>query len=613
MMKRDQIPTILIIDDLFGRILPDRRNEERSNLCGQYLIEDITGDEVNQGVPRRIRVPIARAVFFRGQRPVCACVGDTVENDLKATLEVIRQGWHNPPSGTPRWAMVLLDLCFYTGEVSKRSDQETCGMPEGRSGDDDPQQYFGLQLLRAMYREFPELPVVIFSSKPRGAVSKEFSSKGALGFLSRDAVQGAELLKEFLWRHALIPDEEGEVVGQSIGLLKALRMARRSADGRQNILLRGERGTGKGLLARYIHRQRQKNAVSSFVEVNSSVLTPELFASELFGYRKGAFTGAAEDKIGLLKTADGGDLFFDEIKDMLPQVQAGILRVLEEHSFTPIGSEKTLTADVRFLSATNGDIEAMAVAGEFRPDLLDRLREGGTVFLPPLSERKEDVPALAEFFVRQAEAARPGARHRQIEPEAMEKLLAHGWPGNVREFRNCIVNAVNNNPDVEHLYPLHLQLPGEGLAPRMPGTDEEAEVPTDMRATGGYGVNNVNHLLNVIESFSFESEDVPNLAGRLPAVQGACARLMARYLAEVLKATSKATLQKPEGELLIHPALKLMTGDAKLTASKAADIIKRILQMDSEAVERLMSEPVLRDAYEKALRLRPKSSRKKEI
>src|ERR1044071_2712056 len=149
-MSSTNIPRILIIDDLFGRTHADHRNEERANLCGQYLIEDVTGDEIGKGQIQRIKKPIAQAVFCRGQKPRCSTVGDYVENDIEGTLEIIQDGWEEWRPERPRWAMVLLDLCFYTGRVTSESNQVALGMPEGRPGDDDPTQYFGLVLLKAI-------------------------------------------------------------------------------------------------------------------------------------------------------------------------------------------------------------------------------------------------------------------------------------------------------------------------------------------------------------------------------------------------------------------------------------------------------------------------------
>lgn len=599
MSQRDAIPLILIIDDLFGRTHPDRRNEERANLCGQYLIEDITGDEVGKGTPQRIKNPVAQAIFCRGQTPTCSTVGDTVENDLEGALRLIRDGWIDP--NKPRWSMVLLDLCFYTGRVTQESNRKTLGMPEGRHGD-DPQRYFGLRLLEAIHDEYPDLPVIILSSKSRKEVSQEFSRKDALGFLPREDSRSPELLREYLWRHGLIPDDTGEIIGDSKPLLLALRAARRAASDRRNILIRGARGTGKELLAHYIHRHSKNQGSGPFVVVNSSVLTPELFPSELFGIESGTAT-QVKGREGLIRRADGGELFFDEIKDMLPQVQAGILRVIEQREIMPMGARKTQPVDVRFISATNIDIEAMAASGNFRSDLLDRLCEGKTIYLPPLRDHKEDIPLLVEKFVRDAESANPNAMRRDIDAEALEELCAYDWPGNIRELRSCIFSAVNDHPDVEHLVRIHVELPTR----RPP---QQSLVVTGRHvsaAINGRGrLDDIKELIQVLSSSEFESARSSDLAGKLPQIQTAYARVLARFLKAALKATSKPTPDNPSGEIRIHPAIKLITGDSRLTASKAADLIKRLLGICPEALDSILEDPMLKEAYETALRLRPR-------
>jgi len=590
------LPRILIIDDLFGRAHPDRRNEERANLCGHYLLEDVTGDELGKGTGQRIRSPVAQAVFCRGQIPACSRLGDTVENDLDGTLQVIRNGWANWEPGKPRWAMILLDLCFYTGSVTDESNKRTLGMPEGRGGDDDPQQYFGLRILQAIHDEFADLPVIILSSKSRNEVSREFSHSGALGFLPREDQQSPDLLKEYIWRHGLIEDEEGEVVGHSKALLLALRAARRAAAVRRNVLMRGERGTGKELLARYLHRQRTGQQ-APFVVVNSSVLTPELFASELFGIEHRVATGV-DRRDGLIRRADRGDLFFDEIGDMLPQVQAGVLRVLEERRLTPVGGRESQPVSVRFLSATNKDIELSTSTGNFRSDLLDRLREAGTILLPPLRERKEDIPLLVEKFVRDAERANPQALTRKVDPEALDKLQAHEWPGNVRELRDCGFNAVTNHPDVEYLMPVHIKLPEPQRQPKPPNPP-----PPPPRA------DNLDALLRTVTDFSFQALKPEHLAGKFSEVQSASARLIVGCLKAALEATRKPTPENPAGQILIHPAMKLITGNSGLTASQAADIIKRLPKLCPESQEFIMAEPVVKEAYETAVRLRPRQKK----
>lgn len=608
MSEQNHLPKILIVDDLFGRTHPEGRNEERANLCGQYLLKDVTGDEQVKASGQKIKKPIAEAVFFRGQSPTCSIVGDTVENNLEHTLQIIREGWDVEGTDKPRWAMILLDLCFYTGRVTKESDAKASGMPEGRVGDDSPDEYFGLQILRKIREEFPEIPIVILSSKSRDEVSQEFSQLGAMGFLPRADANSPEMLSEYLWRHGLIQDEQGEIVGQSKALLLALRAARRAAIGKRNILVRGERGTGKELIARYIHRQADSQQ-APFIEVNSSALTPELFASELFGIGAGVATGVTK-RLGLIKEADGGDLFLDEIKDMPSTVQAGILRVLEERKMIPVGASTPIVVDVRFLSATNIDIEGLAVKGGFRSDLLDRLREGGTIVLPALRDRKEDIPLLIERFVREAESTHPSAVRRQIDPETIEKLCGYDWPGNIRELKSCLFKAVNDHPDVEHLVPIHIAIPDEATAQEIePGQEETlvSQVQPDFQINAV----TISQLMQVLATASIDTGRPEEITGKLPELQHAYAEFIARYFRNALEVTRRPTPDNPQGKIQIHPAVKLIMGDSRLTASKAADIVKKIHGISKEAAELWDSDPVLRAAYETALRLRPRKANAK--
>jgi DNA-binding NtrC family response regulator len=605
------LPRILIIDDLFGRTHTRGRNSERANLCGKFLIDDITGDE--QTPPGRILKPMAQAVFFRGQRPSRATVGDSVENDLEATLATVRRGWTSRALGEPCWAMVLLDLCFYTGTVTQESDRKTPGVPEGRPDDDSPEQYFGLKLLHAIKNEFPELPILILSSKPKEGVSREYTRLGALGFLPRADEDSSRLLREHLLESGLVPDETGTIAGTSISLMLALRAARQASGKRANILIRGERGTGKELLARYIHGQRGGTSARPLVEVDSGTLTPSLYASELFGHHRGAFTGADRTQMGKILTANGGDLFLDEIGNMPMEVQGGLLRVLDQKTVIPIGETTGQRVDVRFLSATNADLDDRAQRGLFKDDLLDRLRRGGTLTLAPLRDRPEDLFPLVERFLRKAEGATEGALTRTIEVEAMKDLLARTWPGNIRELETCISEAVARYPKAEHLFPVHL--PQTGISketthrtiapPARTGTLTngpmvEAERPSTSPLT-------LEQLLEFVETFKFDSTSV---VGKLGSVEAACAVLAARVLKTAIEATLRRTPDAPEGQVQIHPAIKLLTGDRDITASQAADIVKRLLNLSSKSTELRSTEPLLQEAYDIAVRLRPTRPRR---
>ena len=607
------LPRLLILDDLFGRNVPNGRNADRENLCAHFLWLDATGDAAAKSSRQKVLRPTAEAFFCRAQSPVCSHVGDTIENDLELALAALRGSWsvhsktkgnRKAPNPAPCWSMVLIDLCFYTGMVNQASHRRTPGMPEGRPGDDNPSSYFGLALLDAIHREFPELPAFILSSKPREEVSLEFSRRGALGFIDRSDVRGPELLAEALWSHGLLPDPEGEVVGNSIPLLLALREARRAASHRENVLIRGARGCGKELLAGYLHRASQKteNKAAPFVTVNSAVFTPNLFASELFGIQPKTATGV-DAKVGLIEMAKGGDLFLDEIADMPPEVQAAMLRVLQERQITRVGGRQTIPLDVRFISATNADIESPEL--NFRPDLLDRLRLGSTIWLPPLRDRREDIPLLVEKFVREAEAMRPGIKRREIEPSAMETLVAHEWPGNIRELRSVVFDAVNRHPDVEHLVPSHLRIQKSNEREQKAKVGERKLAPALLQPVPSQtgSLLPFDQLLSTMLDFQFDPAATSAWAGKLEQAQSASAWLLARHLEACLKATKRRTPERPEGLIQIHPAAKLLTGDPKLTASKAADIIKRLLgPLENEL------EGDLADAYETALRLRPKSS-----
>jgi DNA-binding NtrC family response regulator len=604
------MPKLLVIDDLFGRNVPGGRNEDRENLCAHFLLSDVTGDAAARASRQRVLKPVAEAIFCRGQQPVCADVGDTVENDLEGTLEVVRGGWFGAEGARRRsaqalpWALVLLDLCFYTGQVTSGSHGSTPFMPEGRGGDDNPRDYFGLTLLDAIHQEFPELPIFILSSKPRDEVSYEFSRRGALGFIARDDLRAPELLKAALWQHGLLPDPAGELVGHSLPLLLALREARRAAYHRENLLIRGERGTGKELLALYVNRVSAglseamggRQSARPFVTVNSAIFTPSLFASELFGIRPQTATGVA-GKIGLVESANGGDLFLDEIADMPPEVQAAMLRVLQERTITRVGDLQQTEVDVRFLSATNIDLEDGS--RPFRSDLLDRLRGGGTLWLPSLRERPADILLLVEKFVREAEAQRAGALHRDVTPEALSALISYDWPGNVRELRSAIFDAVSRHPDVEHLVPGHLRLGGRLSedGPRLrPATEAKRGAASAQTPAG------LDELLASMREFVFTQATAADWSGRFGELQVACAWLMARHLKACLEATKRRTAEVPAGLIQIHPAVKLLSGDSRITASKAADMIKRILA----PVEAELTGD-LREAYEIAVRLRPKS------
>jgi len=238
---------------------------------------------------------------------------------------------------------------------------------------------------------------------------------------------------------AAIDERYGTLIGKSAGIRAAVKSAKKVAETSATILLLGETGVGKEMFARSIHSWSPR-APKPFVAVNCVALAEGLLETELFGHEKGAFTGAHQQKKGLLELAQGGTVFLDEIGDTKPEFQAKLLRVLQTHQFERVGGTVPITVDIRFIAATNKDLEAAVNAGSFRKDLFFRLNVVA-ITVPPLRERKEDIPALANFFL--GRYCRDMKRTPMtFSPNAMKLLTEHNWPGNVRELENVIERAV---------------------------------------------------------------------------------------------------------------------------------------------------------------------------
>jgi DNA-binding NtrC family response regulator len=229
------------------------------------------------------------------------------------------------------------------------------------------------------------------------------------------------------------------MVGDSAAIREVAETIRRAGSTDATVLVTGESGTGKELAARALHAESRR-AGSPFIALNCSALPGELIESELFGHVKGAFTGADRDRAGVFEAADGGTLFLDEVGDLAPSAQAKLLRAVEERRVTPVGTSASRPVDVRLIAATNRPLEEMATRGEFREDLLYRIQVV-TLRLPPLRERRADIPALAVHFVAEF-AARHDRPVRSLSAAARRALVAYDWPGNVRELRNVLERAV---------------------------------------------------------------------------------------------------------------------------------------------------------------------------
>ncbi len=310
-----------------------------------------------------------------------------------------------------------------------------------------------------------------------GHVSEEIAVTGA-----RAAALAVAKSLDALPRRA----REGEssfhgIVGNSPPIQDLARLLNRIKGSNATVLVTGENGTGKELVARAIH-QGSARASKRFVATNCSAFNDNLLESELFGHRRGSFTGAVTDKPGLFEVADHGTFFLDEVGDMSPALQVKLLRVLQESVFMPVGGTEPKKVDVRIIAATNRDLAAMVKTGEFREDLYYRLHVVA-LRVPPLRERKDDIPLLANHFM--AKLADRDGKDKVLSQRALERLLLHDWPGNVRELENeierlWVLSGDDGTIDEEHLTPI-IRSGGRQLTPK---TSE----PGDDASTGGVQV-----------------------------------------------------------------------------------------------------------------------------
>jgi two-component system response regulator GlrR len=305
----------------------------------------------------------------------------------------------------------------------------------------------GLSLFDALHEQYPTLPFIIMTA--HGTISDAVSAtqRGVFGFLSKpvDKNELIGLVNEATrigLSHGGVGDQDGwrrRILTQSPAVEELLSQAQRIAQSKASVFIGGESGTGKELLARAIH-DASTRADGPFVAVNCSAIPENLFESELFGHRKGAFTGATRDHKGLFRAADGGTLFLDEIGDMPKSFQAKLLRALQEMKVRPVGATEDESVDVRIISATHADLDKAMAEGNFREDLYYRLNVV-TLMLPALAKRPEDIPLLATNFLREL-VETYGERVKGFSPEAMEALVNFEWPGNVRQLRNVVEQCV---------------------------------------------------------------------------------------------------------------------------------------------------------------------------
>lgn len=309
----------------------------------------------------------------------------------------------------------------------------------------------GLDVLQKVRQQDPALPVIMITAHATVDLSIQALRKGAYDFLTKpfepeellsrvgNALRQTQLLKENRELKEELAAWQGSIVGDSPHLLSLLETARKVAIRDIPVLISGESGTGKELVARAIrHYSRRKEG--KFIAINCGAIPEALLESELFGHRKGAFTGADRDHKGLIESADGGTLFLDEVGTLPPNVQKTLLRFLQEQEFYRVGETTPIKVDVRVLSATNLDLQAAVQSGAFREDLYYRLNVVH-LRLPPLRERRSDIPLLVAHFVKE-QNKRFGTHVKGFNREAMEAMIQYDWPGNIRQLSNVVQAAM---------------------------------------------------------------------------------------------------------------------------------------------------------------------------
>ncbi|MBS1243180.1 MAG: Fis family transcriptional regulator [Nitrospirae bacterium] len=310
----------------------------------------------------------------------------------------------------------------------------------------------GLELLERVREKTPELEVIIVTGYGSIGSAIEAMKKGAIEYLTKPFDLDELLLKvgKIRDRKGLIRenialktylgmDKKVSIIAKSVPMKQILETIESIKDSESNIFFTGETGVGKSLLAKIVHFTSRRQD-KPFLSINCATLTEELLASELFGHERGAFTGAVKTKQGLVEIADTGTLFLDEIAEMAPNLQAKLLKVIEEGEFYRVGGTRPIHVDVRFIAATNQDVRGLISTGKFREDLYYRLNVM-EIFIPPLRERRDDVEPLAAYFLKK-HLPRSNKKITSFSKEAMAVLGNYSYPGNVRELENIVERAI---------------------------------------------------------------------------------------------------------------------------------------------------------------------------
>lgn len=345
----------------------------------------------------------------------------------------------------------------------------------------------GMEVLRTLKKEYPETIIIMITGFSTVETAVEAMKLGAFDYIPKPftpdevsivvkkAIEQKSLLLENIYLRQELQEKYGfhNIVGKSKRMQEIYRIIAKVAHTDSTVLIYGQSGTGKELIARAIHFNSLRKD-KQFVPVDCAVLSENLLESELFGHIRGSFTGAITTKPGLFEVADGGTVFLDEVGNISLSIQAKLLRVLQEREFTPVGGTKSKKVDIRLIAATNKDLEKMIKEGSFREDLYYRLNIV-PIYLPTLKERQEDIPLLAIHFLRKY-SEEMGKKIKGFTQEAIERLMRYSWPGNVRELENVVQRTVVMMEE-DMVRPEHIILPDQkskaDSEPYVPMTSEE--------------------------------------------------------------------------------------------------------------------------------------------
>ena len=307
----------------------------------------------------------------------------------------------------------------------------------------------GIDLMKSIREVDADLPVIILTAHGTIESAVEAMKEGAYIYLTKpfdhrelllqvkNGIEKSKLSREVKRLRSIIRQDHKiqNIIGQSEAMKKALDLTCLAAESNSNVFISGESGTGKGLIARALHQLSDRND-KPFVSLNCAAIPGTLLESELFGFEKGAFTGATARKKGLFAQADGGIIFLDEITEIPIAMQGKLLKAIEDREFYPLGSQNTVKVNIRIISASNKEIETEVENGNFRSDLFYRIHVF-PIRMPPLRDRKEDIPLLVGHFLEKY-AGKMNKIIRPITPQALQRIMVHSWPGNIRELENVI-------------------------------------------------------------------------------------------------------------------------------------------------------------------------------